>query len=105
MNQGHCHPKIYEVFVEQAKTLTMCSRAFYSANSGKYAQFMCETFGYDKILPMNTGCEAAETSIKIARRWGYEAKGIEPDKAKVILAKGCFWGRSITASGASDDPV
>lgn len=83
----------------------MCSRAFYNANSGKYAQFMSEVFGFDKVLPMNTGCEAAETAIKLARRWGYTVKEVDPDQATVVLAKGCFWGRSITASGASDDPI
>jgi len=66
---------------------------------------MSETFGYDKVLPMNTGCEATETAVKLARRWGYTNKGVESDKATIVLAKGCFWGRSITASGACDDPT
>ena len=104
VNQGHCHPKIVEALVEQASKLTICSRAFNNENSGKFAQYMHETFGYDKVLPMNSGVEACETAIKIARRWGYTVKGVEQDKATVILCNGCFWGRSITASGACDDP-
>jgi ornithine--oxo-acid transaminase len=105
VNQGHVHPKILEKFIEQASTLTHCSRAFYSNTSGEYAQFMSETFGFDKVLPMNTGCEAGETAVKLARRWGYTVKGVEENKAEVIMANGCFWGWSITASGACDDPV
>ena len=105
VNQGHCHPRIVKTLTEQAAKLTMCSRTFNNANSGEYAKYMHETFGYDKVLPMNSGVEACETAIKIARRWGYVVKGVEANKATVIVCNGCFWGRSITASGACDDPV
>jgi ornithine--oxo-acid transaminase len=84
--------------------MTICSRAFNNEWSGEYAQFITNLFGFDKVLPMNSGVEAVETAVKIARRWGYTVKGVERDQAKVIFPNGCFWGRSITASGACDDP-
>lgn len=81
------------------------SRAFYSDTLGEAAEYICKTLKYDKLLPMNSGNEAVETAVKLARRWGYVVKGIPDNKAKVIFPKGCFWGRSITAAGACDDPL
>ena len=97
VNQGHCHPKIIAAMVEQASKLTLTSRAFHNDVLGKYEKFMTELLGYDKLLPMNTGVEGGETAIKLARRWGYEVKGIEKIKAKVIFAEGNFWGRTLAA--------
>ena len=105
VNQGHCHPKIIAALTSQAKKLTLTSRAFYNANLGLYEKFMCDLFGYDKILPMNTGVEGGETANKLARKWGYEKKGIEENKARIIFAKGNFWGRTLAAISSSDDPV
>ena len=105
VNQGHCHPKIIDALTSQAKKLTLTSRAFYNANLGVYEKFMCDLFGYDKILPMNTGVEGGETANKLARKWGYEKKGIEENKARIIFAKGNFWGRTLAAISSSDDPV
>ena len=82
VNQGHCHPKIVGAMVEQAKTLTLTSRAFYNDMLGKYEKFATETFGFDKLLPMNTGAEAVETALKICRRWAYQKKGIPENQAK-----------------------
>ena len=82
----------------------MTSRAFYNDQLGPFSEFLTKQLGYDKFLPMNGGVEACETAVKLARRWGYQKKGIPDNKAEVLLAKGCFWGRTITASGASDDP-
>lgn len=104
VNQGHCHPKIIAAMTEQASKLTLTSRAFYNDVLGKYEKFMTELFGYDKLLPMNTGVEGGETAIKLARRWGYEVKGIEKNKAKVIFAEGNFWGRTLAAVSSSNDP-
>jgi ornithine--oxo-acid transaminase len=104
VNQGHCHPKIIAAMAEQAAKLTLTSRAFYNDVLGKYEKFMTELFGYDKLLPMNTGVEGGETAIKLARRWGYEVKGIEKNKAKVIFAEGNFWGRTLAAVSSSNDP-
>lgn len=104
VNQGHCHPKIIAAMTEQAAKLTLTSRAFYNNVLGKYEKFMTELFGYDKLLPMNTGVEGGETAIKLARRWGYEVKGIEKNKAKVIFAEGNFWGRTLAAVSSSNDP-
>ena len=104
VNQGHCHPKIIAAMTEQASKLTLTSRAFYNDVLGKYEQFMTELLGYDKLLPMNTGVEGGETAIKLARRWGYEVKGIEKNKAKVIFAEGNFWGRTLAAVSSSNDP-
>ncbi len=105
VNQGHCHPKIINALIEQSKKLTLTSRAFYNSKLGEYEKFMCDLFGYDKVLPMNTGVEGGETANKLARKWGYLKKGIEENKARIIFAKGNFWGRTLAAISSSDDPV
>jgi ornithine--oxo-acid transaminase len=105
VNQGHCHPKIISALIDQSKKLTLTSRAFYNANLGKYEKFICELFGYEKVLPMNTGVEGGETANKLARKWGYTKKGIPENKARIIFAKGNFWGRTLAAISSSDDPV
>jgi len=104
VNQGHCHPKIIAALVEQAQKLTLTSRAFYSDLLGEYAQFITAYFGYDKVLPMNTGVEAVETALKLCRRWGYEVKGIPANKAKIIVCEGNFHGRTSTVISFSTDP-
>jgi ornithine--oxo-acid transaminase len=104
VNQGHCHPKIIEALTEQAQTLTLTSRAFYNNKLGEYEKFITDYFGYEKVLPMNTGVEGGETAIKLARRWGYTVKGIETNKAKIIFAEGNFWGRTLAAISSSTDP-
>ena len=105
VNQGHCHPKIINSLAEQAKKLTLTSRAFYNETLGEYEKFITEYFKYDKVLPMNTGVEGGETANKLARKWGYEVKGIEDNKAKIIFANGNFWGRTLAAISTSDDPL
>ena len=105
VNQGHCHPKIISALVEQSKRLTLTRRAFYNSKLGEYEKFMCDLFGYDKVLPMNTGVEGGETANKLARKWGYMKKGIEENKARIIFANGNFWGRTLAAISSSDDPV
>ena len=105
VNQGHCHPKIINALVEQSKKLTLTSRAFYNSKLGEYEKFMCDLFGYDKVLPMNTGVEGGETANKLARKWGYMKKGIEENKARIIFVNGNFWGRTLAAISSSDDPV
>ena len=104
VNQGHCHPRIVAALIEQAQKLNLTSRAFHNDILGHYEKFMTKLFGYDKILPMNTGVEAVETAIKLARRWGYEVKGIAPNQAKVIVLEGNFHGRTMAAISASGDP-
>lgn len=104
VNQGHCHPKIINSLIDQAKKLTLTSRAFHNNLLGEYEQFITQYFGYDKVLPMNTGVEGGETAIKLARRWAYTKKGIEENKAKVIFAEGNFWGRTLAAISSSTDP-
>jgi len=104
VNQGHCHPKIVDVLKKQADTLTLTSRAFHNNVLGQYEQFITKLFGYDKVLPMNTGVEGGETANKLARKWGYMKKGIEKNKARIIFAKGNFWGRTLAAISSSDDP-
>ncbi|WP_250632518.1 ornithine--oxo-acid transaminase [Rhodoflexus caldus] len=104
VNQGHCHPRIIQALVEQAQTLTLTSRAFYNDKLGPYEQFITEFFGYDRVLPMNTGVEGGETAIKICRKWGYEVKGIPANQAKIIFAKRNFWGRTMAAISSSTDP-
>ena len=104
VNQGHCHPRIIESLIGQAKKLTLTSRAFHNNLLGKYEQFITEYFGYDKVLPMNTGVEGGETAIKLARRWAYAKKGVEENKAKIIFAEGNFWGRTLAAISSSTDP-
>ena len=105
VNQGHCHPKIISCLSDQAKKLTLTSRAFYNDTLGEYEKFITEYFKYDKVLPMNTGVEGGETANKIARKWGYEVKGIEENKAKIIFVNGNFWGRTLAAISTSDDPL
>ncbi|NNE01699.1 MAG: ornithine--oxo-acid transaminase [Eudoraea sp.] len=105
VNQGHCHPKIIGALKDQAERLTLTSRAFYNDKLGQYEKFLSEYFGFDKVLPMNTGAEAVETAIKLARKWGYEKKGIHANRAKVIVCQNNFHGRTITIISASNDPV
>ena len=104
VNQGHCHPKIYNTLLKQANTLTLTSRSYHNDKLGTYMKFITNLFGYDKVLPMNTGVEAGETAIKIARKWGYNSKNIPHNKAQVIFPKNNFWGRTITACSTSTDP-
>ncbi|MBL1213275.1 MAG: ornithine--oxo-acid transaminase [Ignavibacteriae bacterium] len=104
VNQGHCHPKIINALIEQAKTLTLTSRAFYNDALGPYEKYITEYFGYDKVLPMNSGAEADETALKLCRRWAYDKKGIEDNKAKIIVCEGNFHGRTITIISMSTDP-
>jgi len=104
VNQGHCHPRIINALHNQSKKLTLTSRAFYNSVLGEYEKFMTETFGYDRVLPMNTGVEGGETAVKLARKWGYEVKGIPQNQAVVVFANGNFWGRTIAAVSSSDDP-
>jgi len=103
VNQGHAHPLIVKALCSQAEKLSLTSRAFHNDQLGPYEKFMTETFGYDRILPMNTGVEASESSVKLARKWGYEVKGVEENKAVVAFAAGNFWGRSIAAISSSTD--
>lgn len=104
VNQGHCHPKILETLIEQAQVLTLTSRAFYNDALGEYAQFITQYFGYEKVLPMNTGAEAVETAIKLCRKWAYEKKGIPDGKAKIIVCENNFHGRTSTIVSFSSDP-
>lgn len=104
VNQGHCHPKIVGAMVEQAKTLTLTSRAFYNDALGPYEKFVTEFFGFDKVLPMNTGAEAVETAIKLCRKWGYEKKGIAENQAKIVVCENNFHGRTTTIVSFSNDP-
>ncbi|MCL4134618.1 UNVERIFIED_CONTAM: hypothetical protein GTU68_044860 [Idotea baltica] len=105
VNQGHCHPKIVDAMVNQAKTLSLTSRAFYNDMLGKYEKFATELFGFDKLLPMNTGAEAVETALKIARKWAYEVKGIDENKAEIIVCENNFHGRTTTIISFSNDAV
>jgi ornithine--oxo-acid transaminase len=104
LNQGHNHPKIVEALVEQVKKLSLTSRAFYNNCLGEYEEFITNFFGYDKVLPMNSGAEAVETAIKLARRWAYTEKNIPENEAKIIVCDGNFHGRTITIISASSDP-
>lgn len=103
VNQGHCHPKIIEALVNQAQTLTLTSRAFYNDKLGKYEQYLTNYFGFDKVLPMNTGAEAVETAIKICRKWAYEKKGIAEKQAQIIVCENNFHGRTTTIISFSND--
>ena len=103
-NQGHGHPKILKALYDQSKKLIMCSRAFNTDISGEFCEYMSKTFKYDKLIPMNSGTEGWEAAVKLARRWGYRVKGVESNKAEIVVAKKCFWGRSIGAISGSDDP-
>ncbi|TDG45267.1 hypothetical protein AWZ03_008329 [Drosophila navojoa] len=104
VNQGHCHPKIIQALTEQSKKLALTSRAFYSDVLGEYEEYITKLFGYDKVLPMNTGVEGCETACKLARKWGYVKKQIPENKAKIIFARNNFWGRTLAAISASSDP-
>ena len=104
VNQGHCHPRIINKLIEQSQKLTLTSRAFHSNLLGEYAKYITSYFGYDKVLPMNTGVEGGETAIKLARRWAYDKKAVEENKAKIIFAEGNFWGRTLAAISSSTDP-
>lgn len=104
VNQGHCHPAIIAALTEQAKKLTLTSRAFHNNLLGGYEKFITSMFGYDKVLPMNTGVEGGETAIKLARRWAYTKKGVAENKAKIVFAEGNFWGRTLAAISSSTDP-
>jgi ornithine--oxo-acid transaminase len=104
VNQGHCHPRLVKVMKDQCEKLTLCSRAFYNENLCNFFEYMHKKFGYDKSLPMNTGVEASETAVKLARLWGYKTKEIPQDKAEFIVARNNFWGRSIAACSSSSDP-
>ncbi|MCK0124676.1 ornithine--oxo-acid transaminase [Gelidibacter sp. F2691] len=105
VNQGHCHPKIVDAMVDQAKTLTLTSRAFHNDMLGKYEAYVAKYFGFDKVLPMNTGAEAVETALKICRKWAYEVKGIANHQAEIIVCKNNFHGRTTTIISFSNDPV
>lgn len=105
VNQGHCHPKIVAALTEQASRLALTSRAFYNDKLGEWSELATSIFGFDRLLPMNSGVEACETSVKLARRWGYDVKGIRKDRARVVVAENNFWGRSIAAISSSCDPT
>jgi len=104
VNQGHCHPAIIKAMTEQASKLTLTSRAFYNNQLGEYELYITQYFGYDKVLPMNTGVEAGETAVKLARRWAYEKKGVAANEAVILFPEGNFWGRTIAAISSSSDP-
>lgn len=104
VNQGHCHPRIIKALIHQAQSLTLTSRAFYNDQLGEYEKFITQFFGYDKVLPMNTGVEAVETALKLCRKWAYNKKGIPENRAKIIFASGNFHGRTLAVISASVDP-
>ncbi|MGL5892614.1 MAG: ornithine--oxo-acid transaminase [Bacteroidia bacterium] len=104
VNQGHCHPRIINALTKQAQKLTLTSRAFYNDSLGEYERFITKFFGYDKVLPVNSGVEAGETALKLARRWGYVKKGIPANQAKMVFVEGNFWGRTLAAISSSTDP-
>ncbi|SDH09784.1 ornithine--oxo-acid transaminase [Dyadobacter soli] len=104
VSQGHCHPRIVNAMIEQAQKLTLTSRAFYNDRLGECEKFLCDYFGYDKVLMMNSGVEGGETALKLTRKWAYKVKGIEPGKAKTVYAAGNFWGRTLAAISSSTDP-
>ncbi len=104
VNQGHCHPRILSALRDQAEQLTLTSRAFHNDKLGPYEKFMCETLGFDRLLPMNTGVEGGETAVKLARKWAYEVKKVPENQAKVLFAEDNFWGRTLAAVSSSSDP-
>ena len=104
VNQGHCHPRIVSALVNQAEKLQLTSRAFYTDALGEYAEYITSLFGYDKVLPMNTGVEGGETALKLCRKWAYKVKGTKKNKAKILFAEGNFWGRTLAACSSSTDP-
>ena len=105
VNQGHCHPKILEALKTQSEFLTLSSRAFFNTSLGDFEMYLAQLFEYDRVLPMNTGVEAADTACKLARKWGYEVKKVEKDKARICFVEGNFWGRSLAAISVSTDPI
>lgn len=105
VNQGHCHPAIIKALQHQSEKLTLTSRAFYNSNLGPFEKFITNLFGYDKVLLMNSGVEGGETSNKLARKWGYQKKGIAENQARILFAHGNFWGRTLAAISTSDDPL
>ena len=104
VNQGHCHPIIIKALVDQSKKLTLTSRAFHNNILGKYEKYITSLFGYDKVLPMNTGVEGGETAVKLARKWAYEVKKVPVNQAKIVFVEGNFWGRTLAAISSSTDP-
>merc|ERR1740117_995821 len=104
VNQGHCHPKIIGAMTEQAQTLTLSSRAFHNDVLGPYCEYVTKYFGYDRVLPMNTGVEGGESACKLARRWGVQVKGIKNDDVRILFANENFWGRTLAAISSSTDP-
>tara|TARA_B100000029_G_scaffold118337_1_gene111492 strand:- start:531 stop:1763 length:1233 start_codon:yes stop_codon:yes gene_type:complete len=104
VNQGHCHPKIIKALIDQSQKLTLTSRAFHNNILGKYEKYITELFGYDKVLPMNTGVEGGETAVKLARKWAYQVKKVPSNQAKIIFVEGNFWGRTLGAISSSTDP-
>lgn len=104
VNQGHCHPRIIHALVNQASKITLTSRAFHNNLLGEYEKYITAYFGYDKVLPMNTGVEGGETAVKLARKWGYTKKGIAENQAKIVFVEGNFWGRTMAAISSSTDP-
>ncbi|MCU0451904.1 MAG: ornithine--oxo-acid transaminase [Bernardetiaceae bacterium] len=104
VNQGHCHPRIIAALTEQAQRLTLTSRAFHNDVLGRYEQFITEFFGFDRVLPMNTGVEGGETALKLCRKWAYEVKGVPANQAKIVFASRNFWGRTLAAISSSTDP-
>ncbi|XP_019626521.1 PREDICTED: ornithine aminotransferase, mitochondrial-like [Branchiostoma belcheri] len=104
VNQGHCHPKIIQALKDQADKLTLTSRAFYNDALGEYEEFVTKLFGYDKVLPMNTGVEGGETACKLARKWAYNVKGVPENQARIVFANNNFWGRTLAAISSSTDP-
>jgi len=104
LNQGHCHPKIIAALKSQADVLTLTSRAFYSDALAEYGEYMTKLFGYDRVLPMNSGAEGGETACKLARKWGYQVKGIPENQARIVFAENNFWGRTLSACSSSSDP-
>lgn len=105
VNQGHCHPKIIAALTQQASKLTLTSRAFHNDILGRYEKYITEYFGYDRVLPMNTGVEGGETAVKLCRKWAYEVKKVPKNHAKIIFAEGNFWGRTLAAISSSTDPL
>jgi ornithine--oxo-acid transaminase len=103
VNQGHCHPRIVNALINQARKLTLTSRAFYNSRLGEYEAYITQYFGYDKVLPMNTGVEGGETALKLARKWGYTVKGIPENQARMVFVEGNFWGRTLAAISSSTD--
>ena len=104
VNQGHCHPRIVKALIDQASKLTLTSRAFHNNLLGEYEKYICNYFGFEKVLPMNTGVEGGETAIKLARRWAYTVKGVSDNQAHILFVEGNFWGRTMAAISSSNDP-